>query len=80
MLSARSIAVQGKGFGPLAVALQGFAPVGVVVPPEEEQPSSSSFGYARPRRVIVPSFVQLIEEDELLLLCVAQLLAAEKLS
>jgi len=77
MLSPRAIAIQGFGFTPLSTAVQGFAPVGIVVPPD---PGVLSGGQRLPLRLPLPSFIQLLEEDELLLLCAAGMLSAGILS
>ena len=71
MLTPLAIATQGLGYSQRLVAVQGLWESGVVVPPEVLAPFISM-----PRRVRVPSFVQLVEEDELMLMCAAGLLIA----
>lgn len=76
MLSPRAIATQGLGFTSSLVAVQGLGPVGVDVLP----PDPGIIGARTHRRIRIPSFVQLVEEDELMLMCVAGLLTAGLLS
>ncbi len=80
MLNPHAIAVQGLGYTPRLAAAQGLANVDIVVPPIVVEDTISGYG-ARPMvRVPVPSFVQLIDEDDLLLLCAAGMIAAGLLS
>lgn len=75
MSTARSIALQGLGFTPLLVALQGFGPLPV------EDVSLVPFTQARwvrghPQVIPVPlDLRQALEEDELIMLVIKKFLA-----
>lgn len=45
-LSPVNLALQGLGFGPQAVALHGFVPVGEVVPEPEQPPNNTGIEYS----------------------------------
>ena len=75
-LNARSVALQGFGFGVFHVALQGFVDVPVVNPTIPVNVSFRPFRVPAPVDLLALRREQLIDEDDLIVLIVSHLIAA----